>query len=201
MGADLVAADTAVSDLEADQIRAEADLEPVRQRLVRNRQRIADGSVADPKALSSMIEEVAHLKRRIGDLEDAELELMQALETASARRAELERQAAELDTEIAETAAARDRQLAEIDRELAERRAERTAVAGELPADLLALYAKIGGSHGGVGAAELRRRRCTGCQLEVNAADLRRFAAAPAEEVLRCEECGRILVRTSESGL
>jgi len=68
-----------------------------------------------------------------------------------------------------------------------------------VPGDLLALYAKIGASHGGVGAAELRQRRCTGCQLEVNAADLRRFAAAPPSEVLRCEECGRILVRTRAS--
>ena len=55
-------------------------------------------------------------------------------------------------------------------------------------------------SHGGVGAAELRQRRCTGCQLEVNAADLRAFAAAAEDEVLRCEECSRILVRTAQSG-
>jgi predicted nucleic acid-binding Zn-ribbon protein len=44
-------------------------------------------------------------------------------------------------------------------------------------------------------------RRCTGCQLEVNAADLGTFAAAADDEVLRCEECSRILVRTAQSGL
>ena len=58
-----------------------------------------------------------------------------------------------------------------------------------------------GASHGGVGAAELRARRCTGCQLDINAADLRVYAAAAADEVLRCEECSRILVRTAQSGL
>ncbi|HJV14219.1 MAG TPA: C4-type zinc ribbon domain-containing protein, partial [Propionibacteriaceae bacterium] len=60
---------------------------------------------------------------------------------------------------------------------------------------------KIGASHGGIGAAELRQRRCTGCQLEINAADLRTFSAAAEDEVLRCEECGRILIRTPQSGL
>ena len=54
---------------------------------------------------------------------------------------------------------------------------------------------------GGVGAAELRQGRCSGCQLQITNADLMRFRAAPADEVLRCEECDRILVRTSQSGL
>ena len=49
--------------------------------------------------------------------------------------------------------------------------------------------------------AELRARRCTGCQLDINAADLRVYAAAADDEVLRCEECSRILVRTAQSGL
>ena len=66
---------------------------------------------------------------------------------------------------------------------------------------VLTIYDKLGATHGGVAAAELRHRRCTGCSLELNSADLRAFAAAPADEVLRCEECGRILVRGPESGL
>ncbi|MET1038460.1 MAG: C4-type zinc ribbon domain-containing protein, partial [Aeromicrobium sp.] len=32
-------------------------------------------------------------------------------------------------------------------------------------------------------------------------ADLRELKAAPEDEVLRCPECSRILVRTAESGL
>jgi predicted nucleic acid-binding Zn-ribbon protein len=47
----------------------------------------------------------------------------------------------------------------------------------------------------------IQHKRCSGCQLSIGAADLARMAAAPSDEVLRCEECNRILVRTSESGL
>lgn len=200
-GSDLVGAQTTVSDLELEQERAEADLDPVRQRLSRNEQRIADGTVGDPKALSSMVEEVAHLRRRIATLEDAELEVMEQLETAVATRQRLTERVDALAGQ-AETAtgklAAKVRELAE---QAEQQRAQREELLPELPADLLALYVKIAAGHGGVGAAELRQRRCTGCQLEVNAAELRAYAAAPAEEVLRCEECSRILIRTAESGL
>lgn len=201
VGSDLVAADTAVSDLELEQARAESDLEPVRARLTRNQQRIANGTVADAKALASMVEEVEHLKKRIGDLEDAELEVMEQLETEVAGRQQLLARAARLDEELATMTAKRDVQLAELAADMAERRAERDELTPLLPAALLALYDKIGASHGGVGAAELRQRRCTGCQLEVNAAEIREYRAAAADEVLRCEDCSRILVRTANSGL
>lgn len=199
--AELVRADTVVSDLELDLSRSEADLQPVRDRLVRNEHRIADGSVADPKALSSLVDEVQHLGRRISDLEDAELELMEQLDTATATRQEFGRQVAEIDEGLVEQIARRDDKLATIDAQIRDHEAERAAIAPQIAANLSTLYEKLRASHGGVGAAELRHRRCTGCSLEINAAELREFAAAPADEVLRCEECSRILVRTAESGL
>lgn len=157
--------------------------------------------MSDPKALSSLIDEVDHLQRRIGNLEDAELEVMEQLENAQADRTKLRAEAAQIDQELATLVAKRDAQLGELDADVAERRVERGVLEPEIPADLMALYAKIGATRGGVGAAELRQRRCTGCQLEINAAELRQFAAAPEDEILRCEECGRILIRTANSGL
>ena len=199
--ADLVGSETTVSDLELEQQRAETDLEPVRQRLSRDEQRIADGSVGDPKALSSLVEEVAHLRRRIDTLEDAELEVMEQLEGAVATRDRLTERVDALAAQAEAAAGRLERKVAELSEQADVRRAERERLLPEVPADLLALYTKLAASHGGVGAAELRQRRCTGCQLEVNAAELRTYAAAPATEVLRCEECGRILVRTAESDL
>ena len=201
LASDLIAAETTISDLELEQTKAETDLEPVRERLSRNQVRIANGTVADPKALSSMVDEVSHLKKRISDLEDAELDVMEQLEAAVTDRETLRGRMAQVDNDLVETIAERDRQLAALDGEMGGLRAERAGLAPLIPPDLLTLYDRIGASHGGVGAAELRQRRCTGCQLEINAADLRAFSAAPEDEVLRCEECGRILIRTPQSGL
>lgn len=200
-GEALVEAETQVSDLELAQKQAEADLEPVRQRRVRNQKRVDDGSVADAKALSGLVEEIQHLDRRISDLEDAELEVMENLEGAIATRDQRAIADSDLEQQMQELAARRDEQVAGIDRELADQGTRRDSIAADIPADLLASYDKLSAGHGGVGAAELRNRRCTGCQLEVNAADLREFAAAAEDDVLRCEECGRILIRTVNSGL
>ncbi len=89
----------------------------------------------------------------------------------------------------------------DLQNELTAAQAERSTTAAGLPADLLALYEKLRAQKDGVGAAALRRRECEGCRLTLNASDLGIIAKAPTDEVLRCEECNRILVRTGESGL
>ena len=58
-----------------------------------------------------------------------------------------------------------------------------------------------GMSFNGVGVAVLRRGRCEGCHVALDTFELNNIRTAPPEEVLRCEECRRILVRTPESGL
>ena len=103
----------------------------------------------------------------------------------------------------AELSAAEDRRdaaLAEIEKETGEVQGRRTGVAGEIPADLLKLYEKLREQYG-VGAAMLHGGRCQGCKVALSIAEMNRIKAAPHDEVLRCEECRRILVRTAESGL
>ena len=126
---------------------------------------------------------------------------MERAEGLAAAVAELEGQRAELVARIDELTAARDRVLTELETEAATvARAARDIVAG-VGAELVALYEKIRASSGGIGAAALRQRRCEGCRLELNHVDINRIRAAADDEVLRCEECRRILVRTAESGL
>ncbi|MEL4359058.1 MULTISPECIES: zinc ribbon domain-containing protein [unclassified Luteococcus] len=195
-----VAAQTRLSDAQADAKRIEDDLNPARERLARNQKRVDDGSIGDPKALRSLTEEIEHLGGRINKLEDDELDAMQVVEDLGIEVDRLTMQRKELEDRIRALMAKRDSQLADLDAELAERHKEREAHVRLLPAPLVATYDKLS-ARMGIGAAELKQRRCTGCQLEANLADLRRYAAAPANEVLRCEECDRILVRTKESGL
>ena len=70
-----------------------------------------------------------------------------------------------------------------------------------MPADLLGLYEKLRASEGGIGAGEIARGRCGGCHLDLMNNEKSAYRAAPPDEVLRHDECGRILVRTAESGL
>ena len=197
----VIAAETVVSDLEAEQAKAESDLVPVRERLARNQTRVNDGSVGDPKALQGLLDEIEHLGRRISALEDAQLEAMERLDEAR----EVAARALDAKTGIEDTLRAllkvREGKLTELAAERGRREAVRAAIAAAVPDDLLALYTRIAEKSGGVGAALLRQGRCGGCQLDVTSADLVRYRAAADDEVLRCEECNRILVRTDESGL
>src|SRR5690606_25166850 len=43
--------------------------------------------------------------------------------------------------------------------------------------------------------------RCQGCKVALSIAEMNQIKAAAPDEVLRCEECRRILVRTAESGI
>ena len=190
-----------VDDLTVEQKKADADVEQVKARRTRDRDRMDQGLITNPKDLERMQHELVSLERRIGSLEDAELEIMEQLEDAQRTADTLAAQLAETDAQIAELVVARDARWVEIDTALAEAEAARAAAVEGVPEDLLALYERLRAQKGGVGAAALRARQCGGCQLTIDAAELGVIRAAAADEVIRCEECQRILVRTPESGL
>jgi predicted nucleic acid-binding Zn-ribbon protein len=201
VGSRLGRAETAVSDLEREQRKADADVEQVKTRRIRNQERIDSGTVSDPKQLQAMQHEIVALDKRISDLEDEELMVMERLESTQKERDELSAELAEIDKGGSEQLASRDTAVADIGAQQEKARAERTVLAADIPDDLLALYERLRVQLGGVGVGALYQKRCGGCQLNVGASDLARFATAPPDEVLRCEECDRILVRTDESGI
>ena len=190
-----------LDDLTREQKRADADVEQVKTRRTRDQGMIDAGQVSDPKTLERMLGELESLNRRIGNLEDVELEVMERLEETQATLTEKTEALGPLDTEDAELRASYDQKSGDLERELEDVRAERVQTASGMPADLMALYQKLRDQKGGVGAAALRRRECGGCRLTLNASDLGIIAKLPTDEVVRCEECNRILVRTGESGL
>lgn len=190
-----------VDDLTVDQKKADRDVELVKTRRKRDSERMDQGLITNPKDLSRMQAELVSLDRRIATLEDEELEIMALLEDAEREKERLSGEVAVLDERMAVLTAARDEKAAEIDADLESVRTARAAAAEGLPEDLVALYDKLRDKQGGVGAAPLRARQCGGCRLTVDTAELAVIKAAPSDEVIRCEECSRILVRTDESGL
>ena len=198
---DVVLAQTLVSDLQRELDKAESDIEQVRARKKRDEERLASGAITAPKQLEEMQHEVDTLTKRQSDLEDAELEVMERMEEAQKSLDVLITERSEHDDARAAAVEERDREWASIDAELAKVAEERAQVAPEISADLLALYEKVRAAEGGTGAAPIERGRCGGCHLDLMNNEKSAFREAPTDEVLRHEECRRILVRTPESGL
>ena len=193
-------ADTNLADLDRELSRAEKDVDQVRVRIEKDNQRLDAGQVSNARELESLQNEVGSLRRRQGDLEEIVLELMERRESSQALR---DGAAGEAETVTAEETAVtgrRDAAVAEIDEQGAKAAATRAEVVKDVPADLLALYDKIRASSGR-GAAELRRGQCGGCREMLSTVELNEIRAAAPDEVVRHEECRRILVRTANSGL
>ena len=190
-----------VDDLTREQRKADADVETVKLRRVRDQERLDGGSVSNPKDLARLQHELVSLDRRIATLEDEELEVMEALESVQTELTELRGRIAEIDERVTVLVASRDARVAELREEAILVKRNRDAAAAGLPADLLSLYDRLREQKGGVGAAALRARQCGGCSLELNSGDLGIIAKQPSDVVIRCEECNRILVRTAESGV
>lgn len=197
---EIVVTETELGDLAREQNRAERDVEQVRTRIDRDRARLDAGQVSAARELANLQSEIESLHRRQGDLEEVVLELMERREGLDSRRDELAAEQDGLATQMGELTARRDAVFKEIDEQAGKAAEQRGGVTADVPADLLKLYEQIRDSRG-VGAAMLRAGRCQGCHLNLNSADLNEIRAAAPDEVVRCEECRRILIRTPESGL
>lgn len=192
--------ETEASDLARRTGKLEEEIGQVRARKQRNDDRLASGSVA-AKQMTDLEHENVSLVRRQGDLEDQELELMEQAEAVQSQLDVLLEEREGRRREQEEAGVARDARFVEIDEAVAARQTERAAVVSEMPEDLVALYEKIRTAEGGVGAGEVARGRCGACRLELMSNEKAELRAAKPDDVVRHEECRRILVRTAESGL
>jgi predicted nucleic acid-binding Zn-ribbon protein len=200
LSADVVRAETDVRDLGREVKRLEADVETVRAREDKDQRLLDSGSVA-PKEMTNLQHELESLKRRQSDLEDQELELMERLEVAEKALAAAQEGLAKATADRERAVQLRDDALADIADGTAKHEAARAEVAAGISAPLLTLYDRIRTQTGTSGAAALRHRACQGCRIELYGNELAAARKADPHEVLRCENCGRILVRTAESGL
>ncbi|MPZ27065.1 MAG: hypothetical protein GEV12_11785 [Micromonosporaceae bacterium] len=189
-----------VADLDRDIARLERDVDQVRVRKDKDSARLTAGT-GPARELEALQHELESLNRRQYELEDAELALMERRERAETALAEItdRQQAAQL--RRAETETRRDAALAEIAGQEVDRTQAREPLVEQLPADLVALYERIRDDSGGMGAALLRSGRCGGCRLDLSGSERARIKTAAPDDVVRCDECRRILVRTAESGL
>ena len=201
-----VAADAAallgaqLADLEREIARIEAEIEQVRNRVTKDRDLLVSGNVT-AQVLENLQHELETLARRQSELEEGELEVLEQAETLGSQRAAALAIEAELIAERDQIQQQIDTAVAEIDADKSEVAVQRAALVAGLPVDLVALYDKISADIGAAGAAKLQHRRCQGCQMELVPTEINRLRDAAEDEVLRCEECRRILVRTAESGL
>ena len=189
----LAAVRIALEDLDSQVSRFESEIDAVRQREDRDRSMLASGAT-DAKQLSDLQHEMETLLRRQTSLEDSLLDVMERREELQAQlNAELG--AIEvLQAELASAQQALDAALAEIDQARQQHSSRRDTLTATLDPALSALYERQRAG-GGPGAGPLLGHRCGACRIEIGRGELSRISAAAEDDLVRCPECGAILLR------
>ncbi|GAA5151770.1 C4-type zinc ribbon domain-containing protein [Microbacterium pseudoresistens] len=194
---ELTAFSGARDDIKAELTRVESDVSLAEQRRDRDAERLS--ATANPKDAVALEQELASLARRLSDLEDLELEVMERLEQAesavAAQQALIESTTQEGQTLTAEAKA----QVASATTAGEQLARDRSAFSDSVAPSLMTEYDRR--AVRGIGAALLRRGTCEGCRMVLSGTDMNRIRQAEPDEVVSCPECGCILVRTEESGL
>lgn len=157
--------------------------------------RLYGGSVSAPRELQALQADQESLARHRSELEDEVLDLMETREPIDAEVARLQAERAGIDAEADQLRAAIGAAEAVIDAELAGEEEHRAAAAADLPEELLDRYEGLRTRLGGVGAARLTGGSCTGCHLTLSATQVDHIKHTAPDELVLCENCGRILVR------
>lgn len=188
----------ALEDIDAHVLRLEAEVDAVRQREDRDRSLLQSGAI-DAKQLADLQHELETLQRRQTSLEDSLLEVMERREELQAQLGGEQQALKELEAEMATARRDLDAARGEISESRALHSSRRDALSAELDPELFALYERQR-ARGGPGAGQLLGRRCGACRLEIDRGELSRISAAAEDDVVRCPECGAILLRVKGSG-
>jgi len=189
-----IAAQTELSDVKRELLRADADVEQIVSRITRDESRLSSGS-ATPKELEQLQHEVGTLGARRSELEEVELEIMMRVDGIKDRICALQGEEVAHAASIMELEIRKENALATIHSKLDLIAKERSEMVASIEKAFYELYEKVRAANNGTGAAALSGAQCLGCHLPINAGELKRIADLLDDEVVRCEECRCILVR------
>lgn len=186
-----------VGDLKRALTKAEDDVAQVRTRRERDQQRLDSGAF-DAKTSQAVTAELESLARRQGALEDIELEAMEEVEAAESELASIREQEGAIEADVARLTAERDKALGELARQVEEITGRRAVAADGIDSALLALYEKVRTQNSGLAALAVRGSTTEPVRLDLSLSEIAAIKAAGADELLRDEEHGYILVRLDD---
>ncbi|MCX6420735.1 MAG: C4-type zinc ribbon domain-containing protein [Actinobacteria bacterium] len=190
----IIAAETEKADIKHELSKSEIDVEQVVTRIEKDEKRMASGT-ASPKELEQMQHELASLNKRRSELEEIELEVMVRVDGIDDRIKSLSVERDQFKLKMAELDAQKTKELTDIAEAVSSANGKRADIAAKISAEVVELYEKIKKTGDGIGAARLIEGKCDGCHLSINAVELSKIKETATDEIVRCEECRRILVR------
>jgi len=180
------------SEQQAIQLRlreSDRDREAHRTRLRSREKELMSGRIRSPSELIQMNQEVQHMKESFAVEEEAQLRLMEEGELADQAVVEASEHLQEARTRSAGDEPGLRRDLEAWQSELASVKADSEGAWAQVPPAAQKAYLRVR-AHPPV--AEVNRNQCQACHVTVTSSGMQ--ALRKGDDIVHCENCGRILV-------
>jgi predicted nucleic acid-binding Zn-ribbon protein len=171
--------------------RADVDLKLVEGRIERDQARLQQSS--NQKDIQGIQSELQSLHKRKGELEEAELVLLERQEVLNAELAEVQTLRDSLQKDLAVLEDQQTAGLAKLNSGQQLLREDRARGLGQLSSELAEHYEKLFAK--GIGVGKLDGLICDACGMTLSGDSLDSVKNTPMDELAHCGECGAILVR------
>ncbi|MGD7651975.1 MAG: zinc ribbon domain-containing protein [Verrucomicrobiales bacterium] len=139
----------------------------------------------------ALAQEIVRYEKQVDELETAELELMEEMDALREKESQAKAALAKTSKFVDEDIAAIKQRHQQNQNALDELRAERSNLTANIPTDVIQLYERLMKTKDGVAVAPLDANKCGGCHMKLIPSTI--VGAQNANEITRCEDCGRIL--------
>lgn len=180
-----------LAHLEEEQRAAEWELEDMGAKVASLEKKLYGGSVANPRELKSLQEEVEHLKGRQRKQEDHVLDLMGEVEIARGKVKALADQVKKSEVEGQEKRGQLLGEKEELTLGLAQSEKRRQELSSLIDPPDLYLYEELRAAKQGRAVARVERGMCQGCRINLSARELQE--ARSGQALVPCSNCGRLL--------
>ena len=187
----LLVARNELDALELELVRAETDLKLVETRIAKDEQLLQQSS--NQKDVQGIQSQLQALAKRRGELEDAELVLLERKDEIGASLQSINDERAEIQAVLANLETQQTAGLAKLTSGQQLLREDRARNLSQLSSELAEHYEKLFAK--GVGVGRLDGLVCDACGMTLGGDSLESVRNTPADELAHCGECGAILVR------
>ena len=191
--ASIVENDSQINETKKELSRAEVDVENIAKRVEKDNERLNSGETS-AKDLTQIQHEIGTLKSKQKELEEVEISILERIEDLDHKKSGMQEILTQVKNEISDLNTLIKNDFSKANGDIAVFATERNEVVSKIDKALIELYEKIRLEHG-IGAGIFSHGTCSSCQIQISPAEISKINALDPEEVIRCENCGCILVR------
>ncbi|MHB8841186.1 MAG: zinc ribbon domain-containing protein [Candidatus Aquicultor sp.] len=174
------------------QKKIEDELDTLNRKIDKEQKRLYSGTITNPKELTSVQQELTHLKEQADVKETELLEQIDVVDGLKSDDRAVEKRLNERKVEVATAKAEMDATLADIKGQLQKLQAEREPVVAGLSEEIRELYGRVRTKQP-LAVTVLEEGLCLGCRVELPSTEVERIEAS--KKIERCPNCSRILVK------